>query len=92
MVRPVTPLWSTSSVSVTSQVVWASGSAHSSTAWVTAAGVPLMVTGRESRSPPSREDRNCQPRAKKPPDWLSMASSTAAEISTLTVGSSADTA
>ncbi|CUP44493.1 Uncharacterised protein [Flavonifractor plautii] len=47
MVRPVTPLWSTSSVSVTSQVVWASGSEHSSTARVTASGVPVSVTGTE---------------------------------------------
>ena len=37
----------TSSVSVTSQVVWASGSEHSSTARVTASGVPVSVTGTE---------------------------------------------
>ena len=89
MVRPVTPLWSTSSVSVTSQVVWASGSAHSSTAWVTAAGVPVMVTVRGRRCPPSRADRYRQPRTKKPPeDCSARAASTAAAASAWTVGSS----
>ena len=92
MVRPVTPLWSTSSVSVTSQVVWASGSAHSATACSTASGMPVMVTGRESRARPSRADRYCHPRVRKLPDCSARAASTAPAASTVTAGSSPATA
>ena len=82
MVRPVTPLWSTSWLSWISQVVWASGSVHSSMARVTCSGVSSRVTWAGYWLPPARETKNCPPRVKKEPDWLSRADCTAVFVST----------